>query len=318
MKKSMLMRKKIIRERLLQTGIVLIGISFFTFVLTDLSPGDPVTAMYSAGGSLPSEAVLEAAREELGLDQPFWVRYFSWLSACLRGDFGTSYSMHKPVLQLLSSRLLPTLKLAFTALLLMLTVSVPFGFLSAVYKGKPIDILIRGLTFFGVSMPNFWVGMLLMYVFAIQLKILPVVSSGDGFKKIILPAVTLAFSMSAKYTRQVRTAVLEELNQDYVTGARARGMKERTILFRDVLPNAMLPLVTLLGLSLGSLLGGTAVVEVIFSYPGLGSLAVTSITARDYPMIQGYVLWIALIYMMINLIVDLSYDFLDPRIREHP
>lgn len=310
------MNARQIRKRLVQMVIVLIGISFFTFILTYLSPGDPVTAMYSASGSMPSEAVLEATREELGLNDPFLVQYWNWLTGCLRGDFGTSYSMHKPVLQLLSSRLMPTLKLAFASLLIMLIFSVPLGMLSAVYRGKPIDYLVRGITFFGVSMPNFWVGMLLLYLFAIQLKILPVVSSGQGFKKIILPALTLAFAMMGKYTRQVRTAVLEELNQDYVIGARARGVKESTILWRHVFPNALLPLVTMLGLSLGSLLGGTAVVEVIFSYQGLGNLAVTSISARDYPMIQGYVLWIALIYMGINLIVDISYDYLDPRIRE--
>ncbi|MCC8100788.1 MAG: ABC transporter permease [Clostridiales bacterium] len=311
------MNARQIGKRLLQMVIVLFGISFFTFILTYLSPGDPVTAMYSASGSMPSEAVLEATREELGLNEPFLVQYWNWLTGCLHGDFGTSYSMHKPVLQLLSSRLWPTLKLALSSLAIMLVVAVPLGVLSAVYHGKLIDYLVRLFTFLGVSMPNFWVGMLLLYFFAIQLKILPVVSSGGGWKQIILPALTLAFAMVGKYTRQVRTAVLEELNQDYVIGARARGIKESTILWRHVFPNALLPLVTMLGLSLGSLLGGTAVVEVIFSYPGLGNLAVTSISAKDYPMIQGYVLWIALIYMAVNLVVDISYDFLDPRIREN-
>ncbi|MCD8021906.1 MAG: ABC transporter permease, partial [Lachnospiraceae bacterium] len=241
-----------IGKRLLQMVIVLFGISFFTFILTYLSPGDPVTAMYSASGSMPSEAVLEATREELGLNDPFLVQYWNWLTGCLHGDFGTSYSMHKPVLQLLSSRLWPTLKLALTSLVIMLAVAIPFGMLSAVYHGKPIDYLVRMFTFFGVSMPNFWVGMLLLYFFAIQLKILPVVSSGQGFKKIILPALTLAFAMTGKYTRQVRTAVMEELNQDYVVGARARGVKESTILWGHVFPYALLPRVTMLGLSLGS------------------------------------------------------------------
>ncbi len=307
---------KRIGKRFLQMGIILIGVSFFTFLLTYLAPGDAVTAMYSSGGALPDEAVLEAARAELGLDEPFWMQYFHWLLGCLHGDFGTSYVLQKPVLQLLSSRLLPTLELAFTALVLMLAVSVPLGMLSAVYRGKPIDYAVRALTFLGISMPNFWLGMILLYVFAIQWKIFPVVSSGGGLKQVLLPAVTLAFAMMGKYTRQVRTAVLEELNQDYVVGARALGLPERVILWKNVFPNALFSLVTLLGLSLGSLLGGTAVVEVIFSYPGLGNLAVTSISARDYPMIQGYVLWIAFIYMLINLIVDISYDFLDPKIRE--
>lgn len=306
---------KKIGKQLIQIVVILIGISFLTFMLTYISPGDPVTSMYAAGGMMPSEAVLEQTREEMGLNEPFLTQYGNWLSGCLHGDFGTSYSYRKPVLELLASRLFPTLKLAFLSLLLMLIVAVPFGMLSAVYKGKPIDYLVRGFTFFGVSMPNFWVGLLLLYLVALKWKLVPVVSSGQGFKKIILPAVTLAFAMAAKYTRQVRTAILEELNQDYVIGARARGEKESAILWRHVFPNALLPLVTLLGLSLGSLLGGTAVVEVIFSYPGLGNLAVTAITAMDYPMVQGYVLWIALIYMVINLLVDISYNYLDPRIR---
>ena len=157
---------------------------------------------------------------------------------------------------------------------------------------------------------------MLLYFIALKFKLLPVVSTGDGIEKMILPVLTLAFSMAAKYTRQVRTVVLEELNQDYVIGARARGIKENIILLRHVLPNSLLPLITLLGLSLGSLLGGTAVVEVIFSYPGLGNMAVSAITSYDYPLIQAYVMWIALIYMIINLLIDISYKYLDPKVKE--
>ncbi len=308
--------KRTLAKRLLQMIIVLFGISFFTFCLTYLAPGDPVLTMYAASGTMPSEEIIEATRDEMGLNDPFLMQYARWLGNCLKGDFGTSYSMNQPVLSIIGEKIVPTLKLAFLSLLIMLAVAVPFGVIAAVKQNRPIDYLIRGCTFLGVSIPNFWVGLLLLYLFALKLGLLPVVSTGNGISKIILPAITLAFAMSAKYTRQVRTAVLEELNQDYVVGARARGIDERTILWRHVFPNALLPLVTLLGLSLGSLLGGTAVVEVIFSYPGLGNLAVSAITAYDYPLIQAYVLWIALIYMVINLIVDLSYDLLDPRIRE--
>ena len=191
------------------------------------------------------------------------------------------------------ARLWPTLQLALGSLVLMLAVAVPIGILSATRKGGVADYIVRGFTFLGVSMPNFWVGLLLLYVFAVQLDLLPVVSNGQGIKKMILPTITLAFAMAAKYTRQVRTAFLEELNQDYVTGARCRGIPEYVILWKHVLPNSILPLITMLGLSFGSLLGGTAVVEVIFSYPGLGNLAVDAITAMDYPLIQAYVLWIA-------------------------
>ncbi len=310
------MSLKQLGARLLQILVVLIGISFFTFALTYLAPGDPVRSMYAANGTIPSEEVLNETREEMGLNDPFLVQYGRWLVNCLHGDFGTSYSLKMPVLTLLSQRLWPTLKLALFSLVIMLVIAVPLGMLSAIYRGSPLDYLVRGYTFLGVSMPNFWVGLLLAYFIGMQLGWLPVISIGSGIKPLILPAVTLAFAMSAKYTRQVRTAVLDELNQDYVIGARARGVKESTILWRHVFPNSLLPLITMLGLSLGSLLGGTAVVEVIFSYPGLGSLAISAISSMDYPLIQGYVLWIALIYMVVNLVVDLSYNFVDPRIRK--
>ena len=310
------MKRRNLLKRLAQIVIVLFGISFLTFCLTHMAPGDPVLAMYAASGTIPSEEILDETREALGLNEPFLTQYVNWLTGCLHGDFGTSYSYSRPVAELLLARLWPTLKLALLSLALMLVVAVPLGILSATHRGGIADYLVRSLTFLGVSLPNFWVGLLLLYIFAVQLKLLPVVSAGQGFSKMILPAVTLAFAMAAKYTRQVRTAFLEELNQDYVTGARCRGIKESVILWRHVLPNSVLPLITMLGLSLGSLLGGTAVVEVIFSYPGLGSLAVDAITSMDYSLIQGYVLWIALIYMVINLLVDISYGLMDPRIQE--
>lgn len=311
------MNTKKLGKRFLQILIILIGISFLSFLLIFISPGDPVTSMYASTGMMPSEEVINETREELGLNRIFVEQYGTWLWNCLHGDFGNSFSMHKPVAELLLSRLLPTIQLSLLSLAIMLALAVPFGVLSAVYREKPIDHIVRGISFFGVSMPNFWVGLLLLYMIALKLRLVPTVSTEGGFKQLILPALTLAFAMAAKYTRQVRTAVLEELNQDYVTGARARGLSESTILWRHVFPNALLPLVTMLGLSLGSLLGGTAVVEVIFGYQGLGNLAVTAITAMDYPLVQGFVLWIALIYMVINLVVDISYEFLDPRIREN-
>ena len=246
--------------------IVLIGISFITFALTFMSPGDPVRNMYTATGVMPTEEMVQETREELGLNDPFLVQYTRWLKNCLKGDFGKSYSLNKPVTELLAARLWPTLKLTLMAMILMLVISVPLGMLSAIYKDKWIDYLVRGITFL-------------------------------------------------KYTRQVRTAVLDELSQDYVIGAQARGVKKSKIIWGNVFPNSLLPLITMFGLSIGSLLGGTSVVEVIFSYPGLGNLAVSAITSSDYNLIQGYVLWLALIYMVINLIVDASYVYIDPRMR---
>ena len=309
------MSTKKILSRILQIVIVLIGISFLTFLLTYLAPGDPAQIMLTSSGVMPTPSEVAALREQMGFNDPFFVQYFRWLVNALHGDFGISFSLNKPVVDLLLARLWPTLKLTLMSMVLMLVVSVPLGMVSAVKKDSWIDNLVRGVTFLGVSIPNFWVGLLLMLLFCVKIKLLPVICSGGDFKSMILPAVTLAIAMSAKYTRQVRTAILEELSQDYVVGARARGVKERKILWRNVFPNSLLPLITMLGLSVGSLLGGTAVVEVIFSYPGLGSLAVAAITSNDYNLIQGYVLWIALIYMVINLLVDISYNFVDPRMR---
>ena len=310
------MNRKQILNRIIQMAVVLLGISFITFALVYMAPGDPVRVMYASSGVMPSEEVINQTREAMGLNKPFIVQYFNWLTSCLQGDFGTSYSSGKAVIGILMDRLVPTLKLALLSLVIMLIVAIPSGIISAVKQNKFTDYLVRGITFLGVSIPNFWVGLMLLYFLALKLKLLPVVSINTGFKSMILPALTLAFAMAAKYTRQVRTAVLEELNKDYVVGARARGINKRDILLKHVFPNSLLPLITLLGLSLGSLLGGTAVVEVIFSYPGLGNLAVSAITSYDYPVIQAYVLWISLIYMVINLIVDISYSIVDPKVRE--
>lgn len=310
------MNAKQLGKRLLQIVLVALGISFLTFLTTCLAPGDPVRTMFAATGMMPGEEVVQETREAMGLNRPLLVQYLSWLQNCLKGDFGTSYAYHRPVAELLMDRLWPTLKLSISSMCLMLLVAVSIGMAQATHKNSVVDYALRGITFFGVSMPNFWVGLLLMLFFCVRLQLLPVVSSGGDLKSLVLPSITLAFAMSAKYTRQVRTAILEELNQDYVTGARARGVKEWKILWMNVFPNSLLPLITMLGLSLGSLLGGTAVVEVIFSYPGMGSLAVAAITAYDYPLIQGYVLWISLIYMLVNLAVDISYSSVDPRMRE--
>lgn len=310
------MSKKQIGKRFLQILVVLIGISFFTFGLTYLSPGDPAEIMLSECGNLPTPELLEQTRAELGLDKPFLVQYGTWLRGVLAGDMGTSYSFKVPVVQKLTSCFWPTLKLALMSLLIMAAVSIPLGILSAVYQNRWPDYLVRGVTFFGVSVPSFWIGLILLSIFGVTLRWVSVSGGSTDMKSLILPAVTLAAAMSAKYTRQVRTAVLDELRQDYVTGARMRGVKESTILWKHVLPNAMLPLVTLLGLSLGSLLGGTAVVEIIYNWPGMGSMAVKAISCRDYPLVQGYVLWIAILYMVINLLVDFSYNFLDPRLKE--
>lgn len=311
------MKNKQIWGRIGQIVLVLLGISFVTFALVMLSPGDPVRQMIAGNEDIVvSQIEIDALRQELGLDKPFIFQYLDWLGRAVQGNFGFSYMVKKPVVEELMHSLPATLILSLASTLFMLVVSLPLGIYSAVKRNSAFDYAVRGMTFFGVSIPNFWMGLMLLWIFGLQLGWLPIVGDRVSLETLILPAMTLGIVMAAKYTRQVRATVLEELNQDYVVGARARGMSETYILWKEVLPNAMLPLITLLGLSFGNLLGGAAVVEIVFSWPGLGYLAVQSIIYRDFQLVQGIVLWIALMYMVINLVVDISYNRLDPRLRK--
>ena len=303
--------------RLGQIVLVLLGISFITFALVMLSPGDPVRQMIAGNEDIiVSQQEIDALKAELGLDKPFIFQYLSWLGRAVKGNLGFSYTVKQPVIAELYHSMKPTLLLTIASTVFMLVFAIPFGIYSAVKQSSLFDYFTSAVTFMGISIPNFWMGLMLLWVFGLKLRWLPIVGGQMSFKTIIMPAATLGIVMASKYTRQVRTAVLEELHQDYVIGARARGMTESYILWREVLPNAMLPLITLLGLSIGSLLGGAAVVEMVFSWPGLGRLAVEAITYRDFQLVQGIVLWIALMYMLINLVVDLSYTALDPRLRK--
>lgn len=303
--------------RIGQIVLVLLGISFITFALVMLSPGDAVRQMIAGNEDIVvSQQEVEALRHELGLDKPFVFQYLDWLGRAVQGDFGFSYMVKKPVIEELMHSLPATVILAVASTVFMLLVSIPAGIYSAVKHNSWFDYMVCGLTFVGVSVPNFWMGLMLLWIFGLKLGLLPIVGGRVSPETLVLPALTLGIVMAAKYTRQVRATVLEELNQDYVVGARARGMSESHILWKEVLPNAMLPLITLLGLSFGNLLGGAAVVEIVFSWPGLGYLAVQSIIYRDFQLVQGIVLWIALMYMVINLIVDISYNHLDPRLRK--
>lgn len=311
------MTRKQLLMRFLQIALVLLGISFITFCLVMLSPGDPVRQMIAGNEDIVvSQIEIDALRHELGLDKPFFFQYLDWLGRVLHGNFGFSFMMKKPVLDAMMESLPATVILAVASSLFMLVFSIPLGIYTAVRQGTWLDYVVRGLTFVGVSVPNFWMGLMLLWIFALKLSIFPIVGGDITLENLILPMVTLGVVMTAKYTRQVRAAVLEELNQDYVIGARARGMTESHILWREVLPNALLPLITLFGLAFGSLLGGAAVVEIVFSWPGMGYMAVQAIIYRDFQTVQAIVLWIAFMYMMINLVVDLSYNYLDPRLRK--
>lgn len=305
---------KYIGKRLLQLIPVLLGITFLTFALMHAAGSDAITEMYADKGAV-SQEIIDAKKAELGLDKPFLVQYFTWLGGMLTGDMGVSYVSGKNVFDTFISKLPATLLLTFLSIVLTVIISVPLGILMAVKQNKFIDYLLRVLSFIGNSLPNFFVALVLMEILAIELGWLPVISANTGFEAAIMPTLTLAIAMSAKYTRQVRAAVLEELNKDYVYGAKARGIRDRVILWKSVLRSAMVTIITLLAISIGSLLGGTAIIESIFMWDGVGKLAVDAITMRDYPLIEAYVVWLAIIYVVVNLIADLLYHALDPRIR---
>lgn len=294
---------------------ILFGITLLSFLLMNTGTADVIDVMESNSGGVMSEEEKDALRAELGLDKPLVQQYAVWLGKVLRGDMGKSFVSGQPVFTTFLSRLPATIYLTITSILLTVFLSVPLGILSAVKQNRLTDYIIRFFSFIGNSLPNFFVSLLLIYFFSLRLKLLPVMGNTAGWKSVILPTLTLALSMASRYTRQVRATVLEELNKDYVQGARARGIKEKRILYFSVLRASMLTIVTLLALSIGSLLGGTAIVESIFMWDGVGKMAVDAITMRDYPVIQVYVIWMAIIYVCVNLFTDILYHYLDPRIR---
>lgn len=306
--------KKYIIHRVLQLIPVLIGITFLSFAMMRLAGSDAITELYGDKGAVAQE-IIDAKRAELGLDKPFFTQYLAWLGGLLRGDMGVSYVSGKDVFGTFISKLPATLLLTALSIGMTVVISIPLGILAAVRQDKFTDYLLRFFSFLGNSLPNFFVALLFMEIFSIELKIFPVISDGLSIKSAVLPTLTLALAMSAKYMRQVRATVLEELSKDYVTGAKARGVPGFLVLWKSVLKSAMLTILTLLSLSIGNLLGGTAIVESIFMWDGVGKLAVDSITMRDYPMIQAYVVWMAVIYVAVNLMTDLLYHTLDPRIR---
>ena len=307
--------KKYALKRLLQLIPILLGITFLSFAMMRVAGSDAVTELYTNRGTEVSQEIIDARRAELGLDKPFLIQYVSWLGGMLTGDMGQSYVSGADVFSTFLSKLPATLLLTGLSIALTVIISIPLGIFSAMKQDRIPDLLLRFCSFIGNALPNFFVAMLFMQLFSIKLKLLPVISDGVNLKSALLPALTLAVSMSAKYMRQVRATVLEEWNKDYVQGAMARGIRKKIILWKNVMKSSMLTIVTLLALSIGSLLGGTAIIESIFMWDGVGKLAVDAITMRDYPFIQAYVVWMAVIYVLVNLITDLMYHQLDPRIR---
>jgi ABC-type dipeptide/oligopeptide/nickel transport system permease component len=302
---------RFLARRLVLTVPVLLGVATLVFALIHLVPGDPVQAML---GESAAEEDIAALRERLGLHRPLFEQYGLFLKGAVGGDLGTSLRTGEPVVDAIASRLPATLELSIAAMLVALGVAVPLGILAAVRRGTVVDHAATAVALVGVSIPNFWLGPLLAIVFAVELGWLP--ASGRGTPAhLVLPAITLGTALAAILARVTRAALVEELGKPYVLAARARGASRTRAVLRHALPNSLIPVVTLVGLQCGALLSGAVITETIFAWPGIGRLLIQSIGFRDYPMVQGCVLLIAVIYVGVNLAIDLLYGLLDPRIR---
>jgi len=298
-------------RRLLHTVLVVFVISLIIFFSIRLT-GDPVSVMFSAGE--PSKEAIAEVRSNLGLDKPLPVQYGIFLKGMLTFDFGESFRSGMPVGTLIVEKLWATIALALGGIVVAILIAFPVGILSAVKRGSGVDFFGRIFSLIGISFPNFWLGIMLILVFAVNLQWLP--SSGfESFKHLILPSITLGMILSGILARLVRSSMLEVLNQQYISTAKSKGISEWAVIIKHAFRNALLPTITFLGLQFGSLLGGTVIVEQVFSWPGVGRLIIDAINQRDYPVIQGGVIFLAVTMVLVNLIVDLSYSLIDPRIR---
>lgn len=294
--------------------IVLIGVSILTFSLSLIMPGDPAETVLKQCGLEPTKYEIQDMREKMGLNDKIIVQYGRWIKNVASGNLGVSFKTGESVSEEILARIPATIELTFEGFFIMLLISFPLGILSALYENKWIDHVSRAFSFIGVSMPSFWMGLLFIYFFAVKLGLFPVMGRGT-LKHAILPALTLGIGMAAKYTRLIRASMLEVLEQDFILTARSRGLKEKVIIINNALKNAMIPIITVFGISFGNMLGGSVIVEQIFAWPGIGKFLMEAIMHRDYPVIQAYVLWMAAIFVFVNFIIDLSYRVLDPRIR---
>ncbi len=298
-------------SRLLATGVVLFGVTVLVFALIHLIPGDPVEIML---GESARAADREALRAALGLDRPLWVQLGDYLAGLARGDLGQSLHYRQPIMEILLERLPATVELAAAALLVAVVIAFPLGALAAMYRDSIWDRLAMGFSLAGVSIPNFWMGPLLILVFSLWLGWFPV-SGREGPASLVLPALTLGTALAAILARMLRSALLEVLSEDYIRTARAKGLADREVLWRHALRNAALPVITVLGLQLGTLLGGAVITETVFSWPGVGLLTLEAIQQRDYPLVQACVLLISFAYVAVNTATDVVYAWVDPRIR---
>jgi len=295
---------------------VLIGVSLLAFLLGVLAPGDPAPALYKQLYGVPAvdPVTLEKFRNEFGLNDPLPLRYARWAADALRGELGYSYRSGRPIVQELVDGFIPSLQLAVGGLLVAILIAFPLGILAALWQNSAPDFAMRVFALFGASMPSFWLAYLFILLFSVQLRWLPVQGTGS-WQALILPCVTLGIGGAATLSRLLRSSMLEVMNEDYIRTARSKGMRERTVMLRHALRNALIPAVTILSGMFGSLLAGAVIVEFVFARPGIGLLITNAISFRDYPVIQGVVLLGGTIFVIVNLLVDVSYTYIDPRIR---
>ncbi len=305
---------KYIGKRMLHLVGILVALSFLTFLLMYLAPGDAATKKLNAQGVAVSQEVLEQTRKSMGLDRPFLVQYGDWALKVLRGDLGTSFKDGQSVAGKLGKALGYTVQLALGSMAISLLISLPLAVLTALKKDTLLDNIIRFFSFIANSLPNFLISVLLMYWLCVKARLLPVVAD-KSVKGLLLPSLALSIPMVGRFLRQFRAEVLEQLGQSYVSGAVSRGVRSRYILYRNVLHNASITILTVVGLQIGTLFGGSVVIETIFRWPGLGKLAMDAITNRDYPVIQGFVLFTSVVYVTVNLLTDIAYHWIDPRVR---
>ncbi|WP_078410043.1 nickel ABC transporter permease [Priestia abyssalis] len=297
-------------RRILQTIPVMIGVTFVVFFIMQLVPGDPAVLLAGEGAS---KETIEALREQLGLNQPLYIQYFEYLMNVFKGDLGVSLKNSQPVLDEILVRLPITIELAFFSIIITIVLGMAAGIISAVKPYSFTDVSVMLIALFGISLPSFWLGLMLMYFFSVKLQILPV-AGWDSLLHVILPAVTLGAGGAAIVARMTRSSMLEVVRQDYIRTARAKGLRESIIIYKHALRNALIPVITVVGLQFGALLGGTVLVESIFAINGLGRMIVDAIRMRDLPMVQGGVLFASLIFVVVNLFVDVFYRFFNKRI----
>lgn len=305
---------RILSRRLIEVVIFLLVITFISFLFVRLAPGDPVLSMLRVEDVSVTNEQVEALREQLGFNDPLLVQYGRWLADFVRLDFGNSYITNQPVMEMILSGLPATLELSFGALIVMLSVAIPLGSLAALYRGSWIDQVSRGVSLVGAAIPSFWLALLFIDLFAVRWGVLPPMGR-DGIISAVLPSITLGLAITSVYVRLLRSSLLDSLSNEFIRAARSRGLSEMRIFFGHAFRYSLPPVITVFGISLGSLIGGVVVIEVIFAYPGIGKMVVDSIRSRDYAVIQGYIFVMAIIVFFVNSAVDLSYRYLNPELR---